>query len=106
MFEQDYKNAMDKITPNPDTRDKILDKITLEEEQKKSKNPAVAWRIGFACVACAALVLSLIFVPRDSFKPTPEISEVQQLTVTKSYDEIYKLIKPKKRLFANYGAKY
>lgn len=106
MFEQDYKNAMDKITPNPDTRDKILDKITLEEEQKNRKNPAVAWRIGFACVACAALVLSLIFVPRDSFKPTPEISEVQQLTVTKSYDEIYKLIKPKKSLFANYGAKY
>ena len=106
MFEQDYKNAMEKISPDADTRDKILDKIILKEELTSHKNPALPWRIAFACVACIAIVLGIVFVPRDAFKQTPEISEVKQLTVTKSYDEIYKLIKPKKSLFANYGAKY
>ena len=106
MFEQYYKNAMEKISPNADTRDKILDKIILKEELKSHKNPALPWRIAFACVACIAIVLGIVFVPRDAFKQTPEISEVKQLTVTKSYDEIYKLIKPKKSLFVNYGANY
>lgn len=106
MFEQDYKNAMEKISPDADTRDRVLESIILKEEIVKRKNPALPWRIAFACVACIAIVLGIVFVPRDSFKPTPEISDVQQLTVTKSYDEIYKLIKPKKNFFENYGAKY
>lgn len=94
MFEQNYKNAMDKITPDADVRDKILDKIVLKEELKDRRNPAIPWRIAFACVACVAIILGVVFVPRDSFK-TASSNSPKTLTVSKSYNEIYKLIKPK-----------
>ena len=44
MFEKNYKNAMDSINVDNDTRDKILDKIILKEELKQRKNPAMPWR--------------------------------------------------------------
>ena len=100
MFDKNYKSAMDHITVDRETHDKILDSIILKEELRNRKNPAMPWRVAFACVACVAIILGVIFVPRDSFKPTVNNSvNTQPLKVSKSYDEIYKLIKPKK----NYG---
>lgn len=93
MFEQNYKDAMDRITPDADVRDKILDKVILKEELKDRRNPAIPWRIAFACVAALAIVLGMVFVPRDSFKITSS-NAPKTLMVSKSYDEIYKLIKP------------
>ncbi|MBQ8740172.1 MAG: beta-propeller domain-containing protein [Clostridia bacterium] len=93
MFEQNYKDAMDKITPDADERDRILDKIILKEELKSRKNPAIPWRIAFACVAALAIILGVVFVPRDSFKTTSN-NAPKTLQVSKSYNEIYKLIKP------------
>lgn len=93
MFEKNYKNAMDNITPDADTRDKILDKIILKEELKSRKNPAIPWRVAFACVAVVAIILGVVFIPRDNFK-TVTNNAPQTLQVSKSYDEIYKLIKP------------
>lgn len=95
MFEKNYKNAMDNIKPDVDTRDKLLDKIILKEELKRHKNPATPWRVAFACVAVVAIVLGVIFVPRNNFNITTT-NAPKTLTVSKSYDEIYKLIKPKK----------
>ncbi|MBQ8267753.1 MAG: beta-propeller domain-containing protein, partial [Clostridia bacterium] len=93
MFEQNYKDAMDKITPNADVKDKVLDRIILKEELNDRRNPAIPWRVAFACVAAIAIVLGIVFVPRDSFKTTSSNAH-KTLTVSKSYDEIYKLIKP------------
>lgn len=97
MFYKNYKDAMDKITVDQQTYDNILDKIILKEELKNRKNPAIPWRVAFACVACVAIVLGVLFVPRDSIKPvlTDNTPPTQTLKVSKSYDEIYKLIKPK-----------
>lgn len=95
MFKRNYKNAMDNITPSSDTKEQILDRIILKEENKKQKNPAVIWRIGFACVACVAIVLGIVFVPKSNIELNIS-DEAQTLKVAKSYDEIYKLIKPKK----------
>ena len=72
MFEQDYKNAMERISPDADTRDRVLESIILKEEIVKRKNPALPWRIAFACVACIAIVLGVVFVPRDGFKQAPD----------------------------------
>lgn len=104
MFEQNYKNAMDKITPDTDVRDKILDKIILKEELKDRRNPAIPWRVAFACVAVVAIALGVIFVPHNNFGIKTTDTQ-KTLTVSKSYDEIYKLIKPNKdySLF-NFGA--
>ncbi len=98
MFDKNYKEAMDDITVDKETYDKILDKIILKEELKDRKNPAIPWRVAFACVACVAIVLGVMFVPRDRFKPviTDNTPATQTLKVSKSYDEIYKLVKPKK----------
>ncbi len=97
MFDKNYKNAMDKVTVDEQTREKILDKIILKEELKKRKNPAIPWRVAFACAACVAIVLGIVFVPRDVFKPAEkQLETLQILQVSKSYDEIYELIKPKK----------
>ena len=99
MFDKNYKNAMDRITVDSQTCDKILDRIILKEELKARKNPAIPWRIAFACVACVAIVLGVVFVPRDNLKINLGTSESSpaKLKVSKSYDEIYKLIKPKKQ---------
>lgn len=94
MFENDYKKAMDSISADTRVKEKVLKGIQNIEEEKTRKNPAIAWRVAFACVACAAIVFGVMFVPRDTFKP-PVQSETQVLQVSKSYDEIYKLIKPK-----------
>lgn len=99
MFDKNYKKAMDQVSVDADTREKILDKIVLKEEIKKHKNPAVPWRIAFACAACVAIILGVVFVPRDVFKPAEKQNDTHQtLHVSKSYDEIYNLIKPKKEL--------
>ena len=99
MFDKNYKKAMDSITVDSQTRDKILDRIILKEELKARKNPAIPWRIAFACVACVAIVLGVLFVPRDNLKINLGTSESSpaELKISKSYDEIYKLIKPKKQ---------
>ena len=100
MFDKNYKNAMDDVTVDEQTRDKISDKIILKEELSDRKNPATVWRVAFACAACVAIILGVIFVPRDSFSlnagEKSNASVGQTLKVTKSYDEIYRLIKPKK----------
>jgi hypothetical protein len=103
MFDKDYKNAMDRVNIDEQKRDEILDKIILKEELKDRKNPALPWRVAFACVACAALVLGVLFVPTKSTvkkkvttkKPSVTIASYGDvLMVSKSYDEIYELIKP------------
>ena len=102
MFDKDYKNAMDRVNIDEQKRDEILDKIILKEELKDRKNPALPWRVAFACVACVALVLGVLFVPKDvvkkkvtTKKPSVTIGGYGDvLTVSKSYDEIYELIKP------------
>ena len=98
MFDKNYKTAMDNITVDEQTRERILDRIILKEELKNRKNPAVPWRIAFACVACVAIVMGIIFVPKDNFKPIVNNNEnvSTALKVSKSYNEIYELIKPKK----------
>ncbi len=96
MFDKNYKNAMDGINIDNETKEKILDKIILKEELKNRKNPATVWRVAFACVACVAIILGVLFVPRDSFKPSvkDDTNAPKTLKLSKSYDEIYKLIKP------------
>ena len=104
MFEHDYKNAMEKISPDAETRDKILDTIILKEEVKKRKNPAIPWRIAFACAACIAVVLGVVFIPRDRIAlesqkgegPAKIQNTAQVLTAAKTYDEIYELISKNK----------
>lgn len=104
MFEHDYKNAMENVTPDAETRDKILDTIILKEELKKRKNPAIPWRIAFACVVCIAIALGVIFIPRDKAQigtgegdALVQIQNTAQvLTAAKTYDEIYELISKNK----------
>ncbi len=112
MFDNNYKKAMDSITVDEQTREKILDKIMLKEELKSRKNPAIPWRVAFACVACIAIVLGVLFVPGKDIvkkkvttkKPSITIANHGEvLKVSKSYDDIYELIKPKKGLL-NGGA--
>ena len=95
MFDKNYKNAMDSITPDNATREKILDKIILSEEKNTIKIAPV-WRVAMACAACVAIVLGVIFVPKDMFSvKNINASDAQTLSVAKSYGEIYNIIKPK-----------
>lgn len=108
MFDKNYKKAMDNIVPNDDVKERILDKIELKEEVKSHKNPATPWRIAFACVACVAIVLGVIFVPKNNVNKGKKKNNVitypsdnstaQTLTVSKSYDDIYELIKKNNKL--------
>lgn len=92
MFEQDYKNAINKISPDAETKEKILESITAKENKADCKNPALTWRVAFACVACVAVVLGVLFVPNGGNSISVKKSESQPLAVSKSYEEIYRLI--------------
>lgn len=107
MFEKNYKDAMDSIKPSLDVKDKVLSKIISKEEKHRRKNPAVPWRIAFATVACVSLVLGVLFVPKNTVSYT-KTDGAKTLKISKSYDEIYNLIKPKFSItdwINNYGAK-
>lgn len=94
MFEKDYKDAMNSIKPSSEVKSKILNKITLKEDKYAKKNNAIPWRIAFACAACVAIVLGVVFIPENNIQYTKNNS-VATLKVSKSYNEIYDLIKPK-----------
>lgn len=113
MFENNYKKAMDNISPTDDVRNKILNRIELKEEVKSRKNPATPWRVAFACVACVAIVFGIIFVPNGNKPIKTNNNSPQTLQVTNSYNQIYKLIKKNNKrkvslydwLTGNFGAK-
>ena len=104
MFDKNYKKAMENVNIDEQTKEKIFDKIMLKEEVNNHKNPAVKWRVAFACAACIAMVLGVLFVPKNTIKENVESEKSETivsdgtvakvLTVSKSYDEIYELIKP------------
>lgn len=100
MFENNYKTAMNNIAPDEDTSEKILDKIILKEEHKKNKNPAIPWRIAFACVACVAIVLGVVFVPYNNNIKVKTSDMPKTLNASESYGEIYKILKPKESIIA------
>lgn len=92
MFEKIYKNAMDSISVSDKKREEILDKIILEEAIKGRKNPAIPWRIAFACVALVAIVLGVVFAPKSTvtINPQPQSSVP---SAVKSYDKLYNTLK-------------
>lgn len=98
MFDKRYKSAMDDVKVDETKKDEILDKIMLKEELKRRKNPATPWRIAFACVTCVAVAIGILFVPQNNpfnktKAPQQSSNPSKNLTVSKSYDEIFELIK-------------
>ncbi len=87
MFKSDYQTAMDSIKAESKLKNEIYAKLEARENgQSRTKNPAVPWRIGFAIAACAAIVLSIIFVPKNS---VPTATAPKTLSVAASYNEIF-----------------
>ncbi len=97
MFDKNYKDAMDSIRPSNEVKSKILNKIEQKENPQRAKNSALPWRIVFAAVACAAIVLGVIFVPKG-VKPTVKTksNNTKVLSVAQNYSEIYKIFRNKK----------
>lgn len=91
MFEENYKKAMDAITPSEQIRSEISEKIKMKENKHSAKNPAVVWRIAFAAVACAAIVLCALFVPHNTIT-LKKSGSVKTLSVVNSYNKIYKIL--------------
>ncbi|MDO4608339.1 MAG: beta-propeller domain-containing protein [Clostridia bacterium] len=105
MFDKNYKSAMDNISPSAEAKDKILNKIEQKENSKKQKSLALPWRIAFACVACVAIILGVLFVPK-SINPTVKVEKDKKvLSVAQNYSEIYKVFRNKKIMarFNNFG---
>ena len=93
MFKDDYKSQMDKITPDAQTKEKILEKINEAAQPPKKRNPAFIWRVSTAAVLCIAVVLAVVLSPK--FKNSLNVSggsEVALDDYTKTaanYGEIY-----------------
>ncbi len=102
MFDKNYKNAMDNISPSDDVKEKVLDSIVLKEEVARHKNPAIPWRIAFACVTCVAIVLTVLFIPKKD-KTIAKSSSAEVITATQSYDDVYTLLSDKKIMAKYYG---
>lgn len=104
MFENNYKNAFDSIKPDEEVKEKVLDKIiSIENKQKKGKNPANIWRIGFAVSTAAAIILSIVFVPKRSNDVTVNTNTI---TASSSYNDIYSVFGKMKKEQAKYNIKY
>lgn len=91
MFEENYKKAMDAITPSEQIRSEISEKIKMKEHKHSAKNPAVVWRVAFAAVACAAIVLCALFIPHNTIT-LKKSDSVKTLSVVNSYNKIYKIL--------------
>ncbi len=104
MFDKNYKNAMDNIGPSADVKERILDRLELKEELKTHKNPATSWRIAFACVACIAIVLGVVFMPKNNV--AVKTDSPQPLAVSKSYDDVYKILSDRKIMEKYYTYNY
>lgn len=91
MFEENYKKAMDAITPSEQIRSEISEKIKKKENKHSAKNPAVVWRVAFAAVACAAIVLCALFIPHNTIT-LKKSGSVKTLSVVNSYNKIYKIL--------------
>ena len=74
MFDKNYKKAMENVNVDEHTKEKIFDKIMLKEEVNNHKNPAVKWRVAFACAACIAIVLGVLFVPKNTIKENSSLN--------------------------------
>lgn len=95
MFKDDYTQAINKILPNEEKKEKILTRLQTETilKNKKHKNPAMPWRIGFAVTACTAILLSIIFIPKTNLiVSNNNPKEQQSLKSAKSYDKIYNIL--------------
>lgn len=101
MFEQDYKKAMDAVKPDADKKNEILNNIKQKENAKTQKNPAMPWRVAFACVALVAIILGVVFVPKNNIVTKPKNSP-NTLSVADSYDEIYSRLKKYQKQHKNY----
>ncbi len=99
MFDKNYKQAMDNITPSDAVKEKILDKLELKEAVARHKNPATPWRVAFACVASIAVILGALLIPQGVKKTSQSIQSAitpKPLTAAKSYNDVYKILKSKK----------
>lgn len=91
MFEEKYKKAIENIAPTEDTKYEIIKKIQRKEIENPNKKTAYIWRAAFATVACAAIVLGIIFVPEKSIGIKTS-GAVKPLSVASSYESVYKLL--------------
>ncbi len=98
MFKKNYNDAFTHIKPDLALKEEILSKI--EAEQNKKRNPAIPWRIGFALATAAAIVLSVLFIPKNEFVKK-STAEPLTLSATESYNHIYKIFKTYKSVKYN-----
>lgn len=90
MFKDDYRKDMDKLELSGSARLQIKARLEEASQRAKPRNPAIPWRVGFAVVAAAAIVLSVMFGRIDNKPPVSEISDrYSTLITTASYDSIY-----------------
>ncbi len=95
MFKNDYHTAMDNIKADSNVKSQIYARLEAHENIKeRTKNPAVPWRVGFALAACAALILSIIFVPKNSVSTVPA---PKTLSAADSYSEIFNVLNEQKK---------
>ncbi len=90
MFKDDYKREMDSIKPSAECDARIKNMLeNADAHTKKIKNPATPWRVGFALVAAAAIVMSVVF---GNFTKSPKIEIGYKKSVllnNSSYEDIY-----------------
>ena len=93
MFKDDYKSQMDKITPDAQTKEMILEKLNKATQPPKKRNPAFVWRVATASVLCAVITLSVIFMPKLRQNGINSVPSEDGFTATaESYEAIYNKI--------------
>lgn len=65
MLEKNYKNEMNRISPDENAKRRTLFAISTERQKKRGRAARLTPKICFAVTACAAIVLSVIFIPRN-----------------------------------------
>lgn len=96
MFRDDYNNEMNKLRPDADTKNAILEELQTNAERErlhKQNRSKIIWRAGAVAVACA-VALAVIFIPRDT-TVQPQIatnSTGNEVLQAVSYNDIYKTL--------------
>lgn len=94
MFRDDYNNEMNKLRPDADTKNAILEELQSGGEadrRRRATKSKLYWRLGTAAVACA-MALTVIFIPRTGEEPRTVKSSGNEVLQAVSYEDVYKTI--------------
>lgn len=99
MFENDYKNEIEKIKPDGFIKYKVTKRLETTNEKPKNKSQIIYFRRAVAAVLCAAVVFTVGAIFGRQTVPSTTYQNVKLMKTASDYDKIYSTLAEFKQSF-------